>query len=139
MRTTGGQGLLPRSPILQELHVVVSGVDARNGDGTWTPMHRGPPIDVELLSLEETHLLDGVEVETGAYDRLRLEVERAWGRDELGEVPVTAPSGHIDLDLSLRVESDAQTHLVLEFDVDRSLVRTSRGWRLQPALDARPG
>ena len=94
-------------------------------------------VDVDLLNASGTQaaFLGEAELAAGRYTQLRVAVKSAYGMANGTQVPLTLSSGTLKLNHPFTVESGAETRLVLDFDLDRSLHQQGNGaWRMTPVV-----
>lgn len=123
----------------------VEGVDIRPCDGGgWISLSVAPALTVDLLSLQHgkfAQLLDGADVDTGAYCEIRLVLqddsamlELQDGSHAVAKIPSGMSSG-LKLKGEFSVYHEVATRLVLDFPVAESFHPTGEGkWQMHPVL-----
>lgn len=115
------------------------GAQPDDGEGPeWTTVfHDDQGVDVDLLSANGTKaaFLGESDLPAGEYEGLRVVVKEAYGIQNGTRVPIALSSGVLKVQHDFEVGEDRETRLVLDFDVDRSLVQEGDGdWRMTPVL-----
>lgn len=110
-----------------------AGVDG----GKWTRIE-SEPRTVNLMEYQGglKALLGTEDVPTGHYSQLRIQIESGWAiRDFTNEtVSVRVPSGELKVQADFDVREDQETILVVDFDLERSLVEAQGQILLQPVV-----
>lgn len=94
-------------------------------------------VDVDLLNAtgSQAAFLGEADLAAGRYTQLRVTVKSAYGVDNGTQVPLTLSSGTLKLNHPFTVKADAETRLVLDFDLDGSLHQQGNGaWRMTPTV-----
>ncbi len=94
-------------------------------------------VDVDLLNASgaQAAFLGEADLAAGRYTQLRVTVEEAYGMANGTKVPLTLSSGTLKLNHPFTVKADAETRLVLDFDLDGSLHQQGNGaWRMTPVV-----
>lgn len=94
-------------------------------------------VDIDLLNVTGTRaaFLGESELPAGKYTQLRVTVTEVYGIQNGTRVPITLSSGTLKLNHPFEVEADAETRLVLDFDLDKSLRQSGNGsWRMTPVV-----
>ena len=138
-----GQGILhiqltdaPTDEV-SEVNVFIVGLTMKHSE---RPVERitGEPVLVNLLDLEDTSmLLVTLSVEPGAYEFIQVNLDESRSSVvESGEKkPLQIPSTEIKVLGGFEVQEGEDTTLLLDFDVDQSLVQEGNGqWLLQPVI-----
>lgn len=114
-------------------------------EGTWVTVFDGNrAIDLLRFSEEGSKaFLGGDELEAGRYTQIRVNVTEAWGiRASDGEnVTITVAQTEAKVVRTFVVEANATTQVVIDLDLDRSLVRQGGpqgqgggSWRMTPVI-----
>ena len=109
-----------------------------NGTAGWrTLFEDSAGVDIDLLNATGTHaaFLGEADLPAGKYTQLRVTVTEAYGIDNGTRVPITVSSGTLKLNHPFDVEEGAETRIVLDIDLDRSLRQQGGGaWRMTPVV-----
>ncbi|MFA5943399.1 MAG: DUF4382 domain-containing protein [Candidatus Thermoplasmatota archaeon] len=112
--------------------------DDDNSTAGWrTLFEDSAGVDVDLLNASGTHaaFLGEADLPAGKYTQLRITVTEAYGIDNGTRVPITVSSGTLKLNHPFDVEEAAETRIVLDIDLDRSLHQQGGGaWRMTPVV-----
>ncbi len=108
------------------------------GEG-WFEFDLDEPVTVDLLQFSGglRALLASEDVPAGRYSQLRFNIDRAWGVQTDGSnVDFRVPSGVLRIHEDLEVREDAETKIIVDFDLDRSVVQAGQSgqWILKPVL-----
>ncbi|HUR25590.1 MAG TPA: DUF4382 domain-containing protein [Candidatus Thermoplasmatota archaeon] len=93
--------------------------------------------DIDLLNATGTRaaFLGESGLAAGKYTQLRVTVTEVYGIQNGTRVPITLSSGTLKLNHPFEVEADAETRLVLDFDLEKSLHQSGNGsWRMTPVV-----
>lgn len=134
----------------QEVNVFVERVEVNNssGDEGWQVINE-PNESYDLLQLinGQFEIIADAELEAGTYEQIRLILSRDNNSVKMDDVmyDLTIPSGSetgIKLNINAEIEEGIQYVLLLDFDVEKSVVQTgmaqSPGFILQPVIRATP-
>jgi hypothetical protein len=94
-------------------------------------------VDVDLLNASGARaaFLGEASLGAGRYTQLRVTVKSAYGVENGTKVPLTVSSGTLKLNHPFTVKAGAETRLVLDVDLDRSLHQQGNGsWRMTPVI-----
>jgi hypothetical protein len=93
--------------------------------------------DIDLLNVTGTRaaFLGEDDLPAGKYTQMRIHVKEVYGMQGDSRVAISLSSGTLKLNHPFEVESDEETRLVLDFDLDGSLRQQSDGsWRMTPVV-----
>jgi hypothetical protein len=124
-------------PTITAINITVPRVEA-HVDGEWVEVAT-PNQTYNLLDLVTNDVLLGqASLPAGSYSQIRLFVSEATVTDSEGTHNVTIPSAAqtgIKLNVSYTIEPNQVTELLLDFNVDKSLIKQGNGqYRLQPVI-----
>jgi len=141
---------------VQSVFITVTGVEVKPTNGASMTFTLNNALKVDLLTLQQGNvasLVNGASVPAGSYDWIRLALDTSAGKNYVLVCPAgtTPPCGSPDT-IDLTIPSGAQTglkivrgftmpvngaiHLVIDFNVDRSIVPipNSTSWHMKPTL-----
>lgn len=127
---------------VMSIRITVTGIDARTTDGVFYRF-QVEGFDVDLVQLEDglSLALSRVKIPAGSYDLIRLhttaagEVRYQDGTSETLVVPSGTTTGlKIHFEPAIAIQGEQLTVTLLEFDVLKSLVRTSKAVLFKPVV-----
>ncbi|RYG26419.1 DUF4382 domain-containing protein [bacterium] len=126
-------------PSITAINVTIPKVQAHVGND-WVTVAE-PNQTYNLFDLAKSDVLLGqASLPAGNYTQVRLFVSEATVTDSTGTHSVIVPSGTktgLKINLNYTVSPDTVTEILLDFNVDKSLVKQGNGqYRLQPVIPA---
>jgi hypothetical protein len=126
-------------PSITALNITIDRVQA-NVNGGWQDVSTTPRT-LNLLDLTRNDTeLGSTTLPAGRYNQVRLFTSSATVTDATGTHDVTIPGGAqtgIKVNVNYDIGPDTVTTLLLDFNVDKSLIKTGNGrYRLQPVIPA---
>jgi len=124
-------------PDITALNITIDRVQA-NVNGGWKDIETDP-VTVNLLDLTKNDLgIGSANLPAGNYNQIRLFLSEATVTDDTGTHEVTVPSAAqtgLKLNVNYTISPETVTTLLLDFNVDKSLIRQGNGrYRLQPVI-----
>jgi hypothetical protein len=91
---------------------------------------------VDLIALQNvSRILGQKTLETGNYTQIRLRIDSGTVTVDGIEYDLTVPSDVLRFNRGFTLRSGETLHLILDFDVEKSLVRTGSGlYKLEPVI-----
>ena len=125
-----------------EIHVVFTKVEVhRSGDnetGGWTTLYEnatGQDIDLLDASGDRAAFLGEAGLDAGRYQQIRVHATEAYGIQDGDRVDFALAPTPLKVVRSFEVEADRETRIILDLDLDRSLVQMGpNGWRMTPVI-----
>lgn len=117
-----------------------AGDDDDDEAGGWRELvaNRTSGIDVDLLNATGANavFLGEAELPAGHYTQIRVHVQEAYAITMDGDrVELSVPSGIVRVVRSFEVEDGEETRIILDFDLERSIVCTGQGaCHLRPVI-----
>lgn len=115
--------------------------DDRDDDNTtsgWKTLFEDKDgVDVDLLSVTGTRaaFLGENDLPAGRYTQIRMTVVEVYGLVNDTRVPIALSSGSLKINHAFQVIEGAETRIVLDIDLDRSLHQQGNGtWRMTPVI-----
>lgn len=128
----------PEPPVLEEVHVWISGLSTELADGTRLTFNEDVG-DVDLLSLDGTTVeMADVQIPTGTYLHIafNLDPERSYVIEGGAQKPLSIPEEDVRVEGPFDVNPSAQTSVTLHFDTEASLTQGDDGsWSLNPVVE----
>jgi hypothetical protein len=126
----------PPDPTITSVEVDISRVEAHVGS-SWTVISNGAQT-IDLLDIGMTPIsIANDELPVGHYTQIRFFVTQARITDSTGTHVATVPSGTVHINVGHDIEANTVTSLLLDFNVERSLVKLGNGnYLLTPVVPA---
>ncbi len=139
---------------VQSVFITVTGVEVKPTNGTAQTITLNSPLTVDLLTLQQgtiAPLVNSASVPAGSYDWIRLILDTSTGKDYVlvcstgttcaspARIALTIPSGAetgLKIVRGFTMPVNGAIHLVVDFNVDRSIVPVpnSASWLMKPVL-----
>lgn len=92
-------------------------------------------IDLKQFQGDARAFLGSENITAGKYTQIRIYVDEAYGLSNGTRVDFTVPSGALKIVRPWTVEAGLVTELTVDFELDRSIVKTAQGeYRLKPVM-----
>ncbi len=133
--------LLTDAPVnLTKLDVTIGNLSAHSVEEEWIniPFVNGEEVSFNLLALQNVTMeLSDAEIPVGNYTKIRMTIKNAnatFANEDSEPVPLTVPSGHIDIITHFEIESNSTTVLLIDMEPD--WVAISKTNHLRPIFKA---
>ncbi len=125
----------------REVHLVITQVSIhQSSDGNesagWKVLFSGN-VDVNLMNATGTKaaFLGQADIPSGKYQQMRITASSAYGIDNSGaRVEIGLPNKELKVVKGFKVESDKETQLVLDIDLEKSIKAKGTGWEFKPVI-----
>lgn len=95
----------------------------------------GTDIDLLAASGDASAFLGEAKLSAGKYTQIRIDVANAYGINHDNETEnITVASGTLKIVKSFEVETDEESQIIVDFDLDKSLKQTGKGWKMTPVI-----
>lgn len=106
-----------------------------SGENRWIVIvNSTQTVDLKAFQGDARMFLGGSDVPAGRYTQIRIHVDRAYGVMNGTEVNITVSSGTLKIVRPWTVEAGAETQLTVDFELDKSIHKTGKGYRLTPVM-----
>jgi hypothetical protein len=134
--------LLTDAPVnLTKLNVTIGNLSAHSVEEGWINLpfvNDEEEVSFNLLALQNVTMeLSIAEIPVGNYTKMRMTIKNAnatFANGDSEPVPLTVPSGHIDIIIHFEIESNGTTVLLIDMEPD--WVAISKTNRLRPIFKA---
>lgn len=124
-----------------EIHVVFTKVEVHAGnetDGAWITVYEnatGQDIDLLDASGDRAAFLGEAELDSGDYQQIRIHATGAYGIQNGSRIDFQLAPTPLKVVQSFTVDADRETRIILDFDLDRSIVKMGpNGYRMTPVI-----